>query len=80
MKEKLLIAATKKEYTIDLDGKPFVVKNEKLMGVIDPFSKDVYFSGMVIALHKTNGWQFETTQVMTREEFDESVSSWKEVL
>lgn len=80
MKEKLLIAATKKDYTIDLDGKPFVVKNEKLMGVIDPSSKDEYFSGMVIALHKTNGWQFETTQILSRKEFDESVSSWKEVL
>ena len=80
MKEKLLIAATKKDYTIDLDGKPFVVKNEKLMGVIDPSSKDEYFSGMVIHLHKKNGWQFECTEILSREDFDKEVKSWKEVL
>ena len=80
MKEKLLIAATKRDYTIDVDGKPFEVKNEKIMGVMDPSSEDAYFSGMVIALHKTNGWQFEATEVLSRDEFDESVLSWKEVL
>lgn len=80
MKEKLLIAATCKDYTIVCDSEPYIVKNEKLMGVIDPSNQKEYFSGMVIHLHEKNGWQFECTEILSREDFDKKVKSWKEVL
>ena len=72
----MIIGCICKPYTIELDGKPFEVKGERLVGKFIRKDK-IYFHGVVFDADDTYGGD---TVVLTKKEFEERVEKWVEIL
>jgi hypothetical protein len=65
-----------KDYTIELDGKPFVVKNERWLGIVNrkdgqPTGEEPYFSGSVYDWNEQKQkHELGGTVEKSKEEFD----------
>ena len=65
----MFASAEVKEYKIELDGKPYSVKGERWLGVINPDDEKKYFEGAIFAPRKT-GYQMDGTITRTKSEFE----------
>ena len=74
MKENVLIAAVEKPYTVDIDGKEYLIDGEVWVGVL----QDEVFKAVVFT--KDNGRiTFDGSSSIPKEEFLQRVVSWHEV-
>lgn len=65
----MFASAEVKEYKIELDGKPYSVKGERWLGVINPDDPEKYFEG-VIFTPKETGYQMDGTITKAKLEFE----------
>lgn len=94
MNGNTLIACVCKPYTIQLDGKPFVVEGERLVGFflepvgkVNPFEMkkgesyfDKPFFKAAVFTEQKNGFEFDGSVILTMGEFLERVKDWSPVL
>ena len=75
--KRKILACECRDYDILLDGKKFVVSGEKLVGCI--FDDDVkYFEGAVFC-KRDSGYELGGTVELSKNEFQEKVSSFSEI-
>ena len=75
--ERKIFACECRDYDILLDGKKFVISGEKLVGCI--FDDDAkYFEGTVFD-KRDSGYEFGGTVELSKNEFQERVSSFSEI-
>jgi hypothetical protein len=71
----MLIGCICKDYEIMLDGKPFVVQGEKMVGSFSNSKVGIYFRGVVY----DEGFGDDTV-MLSKEEFEARVDKWVEIL
>ena len=75
--ERKIFACECRDYEILLDRKKFVVSGEKLVGCI--FDDDAkYFEGAVFS-KRDSGYELDGTVELSKNEFQEKVSSFSEI-
>ena len=75
--ERRIFACECRDYEILLDGKKFVVSGERLVGCI--FDDDAkYFEGAVFS-KRDSGYELGGTVELSKNEFQEKVSSFSEI-
>ena len=75
--KRKIFACECRDYVILLDGKKFVVSGEKLVGCI--FDDDAkYFEGAVFC-KRDSGYELGGTVELSKNEFQEKVSSFSEI-
>lgn len=65
----MFASAEVKEYKIELDGKPYSVKGERWLGVINPDDPEKYFEGAIF-IPKETGYQMDGTITKAKPEFE----------
>lgn len=75
--ERKIFACECRDYDILLDGKKFVVSGERLVGCI--FDDDAkYFEGVIFS-QRDSGYELDGTVELSKNEFQERVSSFSEI-
>lgn len=70
----MFVNAYVKDYVIDLDGKPYTVKGERWIGLVNPKNPDKYFKGMAFDYdEKTDSYSGSYTTERSKTEYDELV-------
>ncbi len=76
----MLIGCVCKPYTIQVDGKPFEVTDERMVGKLaddDLFSEDdIFFRGVTFDADGNGG----DSVILTKKEFDERCQRWVKIL
>lgn len=63
-----------KDYTIQLDGKPYTIKNERWLGVVNKENGENYFEGSVFDYDEKSGsYSMGSSVTKTKAEFDNEV-------
>ncbi|MBO4440428.1 MAG: hypothetical protein J5798_13885 [Spirochaetaceae bacterium] len=85
MNKYSLIACISNDYTIQLDGKPFKVKGERLVGTflesgwqLEATDETPYFRGAVFDRLK-DGYDLGGTVLLSKKEFLSRVKTWTEI-
>ena len=71
----MLIGCICKPYEIEIDGKPLLIENERLVGIVRE-KDDCYFRGVVFDEDDKGG----DGVILTKEEFNARVENWCEIL
>lgn len=71
----MLIGCICKDYEIMMDGKPFIVQGEKMVGSFSNSKDGIYFRGVVF----DEGFGSNTV-ILSKEEFEKRVDKWVEIL
>ena len=70
----MFVNAYVKDYVIDLDGKPYTVKGERWLGVVNPDKPESYFEGQIFDYDEKAGrYTGGCTTLRTKAEYDELV-------
>ena len=65
-----------KDYTIQFDGKPYTIKNERWLGVVNKENGENYFEGSVFDYDENSGsYSLDGSIEKTKAEFDNEVES-----
>ena len=70
----MFVNAYVKDYVIDLDGKPYTVKGERWLGIVNPKDTENYFSGTIYDYdEETDSYSDAGTITRSKTEYDEFV-------
>ena len=64
-----------KDYIIDLDGKPCIIKGERWLGVINRDNEKRYFCGTVFDKKNDNDYEIGGEVIKTKAEFEAELES-----
>ena len=64
-----------KDYKIDLDGKPCIIKGERWLGVINRDKEDCYFEGAVFDKRNNGCYEMGGEVTKTKAEFEAELES-----